>query len=211
MPGYGMAGITLRRAGVNEYGLFFDGAVTPKEQAVIGHSNAKGNLGDELLAKCRTAQEAVDYLETKKVALTEGHLLFGDKSGNAIIVEWVNGERKLTNITADYLMVTNFLLADPAKGGYPCPRYQAIENDLQLMKANKEPADLKRIGGAIAKAVQLPQQDKDNRTFGTLYSTFINLTDMDFKLVYKLDNSKLTQLNLNDVFKAQKQSEMLLQ
>lgn len=110
----------------------------------------------------------------------------------------------LSNITADHLMVTNFFLADPAKGSYPCPRYQAMENDLAKMSSNHETTDLKRIGQVVAKAVQVPRQDKDGRTFGTLYSTFINLTDMDFKLIYKLDNTKLTQMNLNEEFKTQK-------
>ncbi|MBS1689192.1 MAG: penicillin acylase [Bacteroidetes bacterium] len=199
------------QGGVNEFGLFFDGAVTPKEQPIRGYGKPKGNLGDELLAKCKTTQEVVDYLESKKVALTDGHLLIGDKGGNAVVLEWVNGERKLTYITTDHLMVTNFLLADPAKGGYPCPRYQAMENDLQLIKTNHEAVDLKRVGRVIAKAVQVPQKDKDGRTFGTLYSTFINLTDMEFKLVYKLDNSRLTQLDLNEVFKTSKQIKTVLQ
>jgi choloylglycine hydrolase len=199
------------QGGVNEYGLFFDGAVTPKEQRVSGYSSTKGNLGDELLAKCRTVQEAVDFLETKKVALTDGHLLFGDKSGHAVVVEWVNGYRHLTWITGDHLMVTNFLLADPAKGSYPCPRYTAMESDLHSIATNKEPVDLRRIGKVLAKAVQPPQQDKKGRTFGTLYSTFINLSDMEFKLVYKLDNSKLTQLDLNKVFGEGQQRDIPLQ
>lgn len=196
------------QGGVNEHGLFFDGAVTPKQQSVKDYGSPKGNLGDEILAKCKTAQEAVDYLETKRVSLTEGHLLFGDKSGNAIVIEWVDGERKLTNITADHLMVTNFLLADPSKGNHPCPRYLAMDNDLTLMKTNHETADLKRVGQVIAKAVQPPRHDSTGRTFGTLYSTFINLTDMEFKLVYKLDNAKLTQIDLKEVFKNQKQVEV---
>ena len=198
------------QGGVNEYGLFFDGAANPKEHEVNGYYSPKGNIGDELLAKCKTAQEAVDFLESKKIALTDGHLLFGDKSGSAVVVEWINGERKLTYISSNYLMVTNFLLADPAKGAYPCPRYQAMEKELTLLKSENEAVDLKRVSRVVAKAVQVPHEDKDKRTFGTLYSTFINLTDMEFKIVYKLDNSKLTQLYLREVFKTKTQVDIQL-
>jgi len=49
------------------------------------------------------------------------------------------------------------------------------------------------------------------RVGGTLYSSFIDLTDMQFVLVYKLDNQKITRLDLQGEFtKKRKQKIKLL-
>ncbi len=199
------------QGGVNEFGLFFDAATTPKEPEIIGYRNpGKRNLGDEILSKCKTIYEAVDYLEQQKIALTDGHMFFGDGAGDAIVVEWINGEKKLTSINDHYLIATNFLLADPSKGNYPCPRYDAMKKELLSVKEKNVPVDLKQIGNIAAKAVQVPTKDEHNREGGTLYSTFIDLTDMEFILVYKLDNSKITRLNLREEFSAGKEKKIKL-
>ncbi|NML37292.1 penicillin acylase [Chitinophaga sp. G-6-1-13] len=189
------------QGGVNEAGLFFDGAVTPEEARIKGYHNPVGNLGDEILARCHTVEDALALLEEKKVALTDGHLLFGDRSGHATVVEWVNGKRNLVNIQNNVLMATNFLLTDKEKGNYPCPRYAAMEAAVKQLEAGNAPVGLKEVGNIAAKAVQPmavvgPQQ----KAYGTLYTSFINITDMEFVLVYKLDNTKQTKLDLKAEF-----------
>ena len=62
------------QGGVNEAGLFFDGAVTPETKIPEGFHGPKRNLGDDILATCKTVQEAIDYLEKKKIALTNAHI-----------------------------------------------------------------------------------------------------------------------------------------
>ncbi len=193
------------QGGINEHGLFFDGAVTPQQPLPEGYSDKiKSNLGDDILSDCKTVDEAIDFLEKRKIALTNGHFFFGDKTGNAVVLEWVNGIKKLIFINDNYLTATNFLLADSTKGNFPCARYNAINADIRKMRENNEPADLKRIGNVIAKAVQLPAKDENGRIGGTLYSTFIDIKAMEFKLVYKLDNSKLIRLDLNKEFSSTK-------
>ncbi|MGS0523794.1 hypothetical protein ACU8V7_00040 [Zobellia nedashkovskayae] len=54
------------QGGVNEKGLVIDGAVTPEQKIPNGYSSPKGNITDEILAKCQTVDEAVQYLEEKK-------------------------------------------------------------------------------------------------------------------------------------------------
>ena len=189
------------QGGVNEHGLFFDGAVTPHQLLPEGYTNkARGNFGDEILAECKTVEEALNFLEHRKIALTDAHIFFGDNTGNAVVAEWINGERKLVYIRDNYLAATNFLLADTTRGNYPCHRYKAIIDDIKIMRQSNDNIDLKRIGNVIAKAVQVPAKDKENRLWGTLYSTFIDITAMEFKLVYKLDNNKLYELDLKKEF-----------
>lgn len=200
------------QGGINEYGLFFDGAVTPQQPLPDGFADQKkGNMGDEILAECKTVDDAINFLENKKVALTNAHIFFGDKTGNAVVIEWVQGIKKLVFIKDNYLVATNFLLSDITAGNYPCNRYNAIMNDIQLLRKNNEPADLKRVGNIVAKAVQLPVKDQNGKTGGTLYSTFIDITGMEFKLVYKLDNSKLIQLDLNKEFNNSKKQKIKLE
>ena len=49
------------QGGVNEAGLFFDGAVTPEQDKIPGYTKPDGNLGDDILASCKTVNEAVIY------------------------------------------------------------------------------------------------------------------------------------------------------
>lgn len=195
------------QGGINEAGLFFDGASTPEEKPVSGYSKPKGNLGDEILAKCKTVNEAVDYLEQHKIALTNGHLLFGDKTGNAVVVEWVAGKRNLIPISDNKLMITNFLISDTAKGNFPCPRYEAMEQAIENLRKSNDSIDLKQIGNIAAKAVQTPSKNADGKEGGTLYSTFIDITDMKMIVVPKLNNKNMRIFDLKNEFsKQQKQT-----
>ncbi len=194
------------QGGVNEAGLFFDGAVTPEQPTIESYTKPNGNLGDNILANCKTVDDAVNFIEKQKVALANAHLLFGDKSGNALVVEWIDGVKKVTSLTGNYLIATNFLLADTAKGNYPCYRYAAMEKEINRLESSGVPIGLREVGNIGAKAVQ-PPQEITGKTGGTLYSNFINLTDMEFILVYQLDNSKITKLDLKAEFaKGKKQT-----
>jgi choloylglycine hydrolase len=195
------------QGGINEFGLLFDGAVTPKQKLPDGyHSPVGRNIGDEILSKCKTVEEAVNYFEKEKIALSEGHIMFGDNTGNAVVLEWVNGEKKIVQKRENMLITTNFLLSDTSAGNYPCHRYHSIEQRLNQLNKSKESLDLKIVGNAIGGAVQIPQKGEKGKLGGTLYSTFINVSDMEFKLVYQLDNSRITKLDLRKEFeKSQKQ------
>lgn len=189
------------QGGINEFGLLFDAAVTPKQKLPEGYHNPNHrNAGDEILAKCKTVAEAVNYLEKEKIAISDGHMLIGDNTGNAVVVEWVNGEKKIIQKQDNMLIATNFLLSDTSAGNYPCPRYQSIEQRLNQLNEKSESIDLKQVGNAIAGAVQIPQKDENGNLGGTLYTTFINVSDMELTLVYKLDNSKITKLDLKKEF-----------
>src|SRR5678815_5545051 len=77
----------IAQGGINEAGLFFDGATTPEQKLPEGYvTEYKGNLGDDLLANCKTVNEVINFLEERKIGIPEGHLMFGDSSGNASII-----------------------------------------------------------------------------------------------------------------------------
>jgi choloylglycine hydrolase len=187
------------QGGVNEKGLVIDGAVTPEQKIPIGYnSSPNGNITDEILAKCKTVDEAVQYLEEKKVALKNAHILLGDKNGKAVIVEWINGVKQIVTIKNNRLVATNFNLLDTSQTEMTCWRYPIIQKGLDELDAKdrKETIDLKAVGNVIGKVVQQPQTDSTGKVGGTLYTTFIDLTEMKFVLVYKLDNSKIQKLDI---------------
>lgn len=187
------------QGGINQAGLFFDGAVTPEQEIPGGYGKPKGNLGDELLAKCRTVEDAIAFLEKRKVALTNAHMMFGDSTGSAAVVEWINGVKKVISIEDNRLIMTNFLLSDSSQQHY-CPRYNAIEDEIRRLSDERKAANIQDISNAIAKAIQTPKKNEDGREGGTLYTTFIDITDMKFALVYKQANTNTVALDLNAEF-----------
>lgn len=198
------------QGGINEAGLFFDGAVTPEQELPGGGKGPKGNLGDDILARCRTVEDALDLLEKREIALDNAHMMLGDASGRAVVVEWIAGQRTIVSIANNRLIMTNFLLADTAQGNYPCPRYQSIEKRLDQMEETDQPIDLKTVGNTMAGAVQAPRAMEETRVGGTLYSSFINISDMEFVLVYQLDNTRITILDLNEEFVEKKRKRIEL-
>ena len=192
------------QGGINSEGLFFDAAVTPEQPKVIGFGNPSSNLGDEILAYCATVNEALDYLEKRKIGLTNSHMMFGDKSGKAVIVEWINGERILHWIANNRLIMTNFLISDTTAGNYPCYRYESIDRKIKELENGSEEVNFLRIGNAIAQAVQSPKADENGRIGGTVYTSFINISDMEFILSFKLSNENLVKLDVKKEFEKNK-------
>lgn len=201
----------LAQGGINEAGLFFDGATTPEQKTPGGYvTEYRGNVGDELLARCKTVSDAIAFLEQRKIAISEGHLMFGDSGGHASIVEWVHGEKRIIPIVDNKLVMTNFLLSDTTAGDYPCQRYTSIEENIQLFESKQDTMTLTKLRNVVRKAVQLPESNHEGRQIGTLYSTFLNISDMQFVLVSKLDETKLIKLNLNSEFEKKRQRKIKL-
>lgn len=199
------------QGGVNEFGLLFDGAVTPRQKIPEGYHNPNGrNVGDEILARCKTVDEAVEFMEKEKIAISEGHIFFGDNTGNALVLEWINGEKKIIHLKDNKLIATNYLLSDTTAGNFPCYRYKSIEQRINQLNESAETPDLKMIGNAIGGAAQSPRTDANGKTGGTLYTSFINISDMEFVLVYQLDNSKIIKLNLKKEFKKNRKQRIKL-
>jgi penicillin V acylase-like amidase (Ntn superfamily) len=184
------------QGGVNEHGLFFDGAVTPESEIPSGYSAPRGNLGNRILADCRTVEEALEYLENEKVALKNAHMMIGDSSGNAVVVEWIDSERVLSWVSNRKLIMTNFLLAKTKKDEIECPRYQSIQAGINDFRKKDVEANLLTVGNMLGEAVQLPRETEKGKLVGTLYSTFLDLKNMKLVYVPKLDSSKVQKFDL---------------
>ncbi|WP_020530021.1 carcinine hydrolase/isopenicillin-N N-acyltransferase family protein [Flexithrix dorotheae] len=199
------------QGGINEHGLFFDGAVTPEQEIPEGYHSPKGNLGDRILASCSTVEEALIFLEKGKIALKNAHVMFGDAQGNAVVVEWVDKERKLVWINENHLVMTNFLLSDTTRGNYPCYRYAAIEKQVDALKSNETPPSFLKVSNVLGPAAQIPKPEENGKIGGTLYSSFIDVTNMEFILAYKLDNSRVTKIDMRKAFGKGKKRKIKLE
>lgn len=196
------------QGGVNEKGLVIDGAVTPEQKLPKGYSDPqKVNLTDKILSECESVQQAIDFLENKKIALKNAHIFIGDRNGRAVLIEWVKGNKNIVEIKNNRLVATNFNISDTSQTEMTCWRYPIIQKGLDELDSRnpKDTIDLKVVGNVIGKAVQLPQKDSTGKVGGTLYTTFIDLTEMKFTLVYKLDNSKIQKLDIiNELYTRKK-------
>lgn len=189
------------QGGINSAGLFFDVAVTPEQKMPEGYGWAKGNIGDNLLASVSTVEEALLWMEKEKFAVHQSHFLIGDATGRAVIVEWIDGKQHIIDMEGNSLVATNYLIDAPEEGGFPCQRFESIEERIAQLEASDAVIDLKAVGQTIAGAVQPAREWEPGRKGGTLYTSFFDITDMKMVLVPKLDNSKMIRLDLKEEFK----------
>lgn len=200
------------QGGVNEKGLVIDGAATPEQEIPAGYAAPKGNITDEILARCSTVEEAMAWLEEKKIALGNAHILLGDRSGNAVLIEWINGVKKTVEIQHNRLVATNFNISDTGHTETSCWRYPLLQKGLDALDARdaKDTITLKDVGNVLGRAVQLPQADANGRIGGTLYTTFIDLSEMQLILVYKLAPSQLYRFDIQKTLQAGKTGRIKL-
>ena len=71
--------------------------------------------------------------------------------------------------------------------------------------------DLLKVGNTFGQAAQAPQKAANGRVAGTVYSSFINITDNQFFLSYKLSNQNIIKLDLGDEFSKTKKQRIKLE
>ena len=188
------------QGGMNEYGLFYDGASCPA--TVVPYDAAKQQLkmdfGELVLSKCTTVKEAVEMLKNSNIPSGFcDHLLFADASGDSAVLEWMEDSLHIINKDSSYQLVTNFWLTDPALGGYPCGRYSKAEEFL------KEQPTI----DSFASILDATKQDWGNG--GTLYSNIYDLTKREVYVYYKGALNAAHKINLTQQLKGMQAGEKI--
>lgn len=126
--------------GVNEMGLAYDANGLPRVN-VNSHPERKPVDGGytsypvQILRECATVTEVIEWVKTHRWhTYMHDQLQFADASGDAVIISaGADGELVFTRIPpADgYIVSTNFNVANPSNGGYPCWRYQTAQSALE--------------------------------------------------------------------------------
>ena len=151
------------QGGINIHGLCVDGNGLP-EIPMTSHPERDRFYAPLLAAvlwECRTVEEVIAWFQTHYLgSVWSCQLPFADATGDAMVVSvGTDGEFAFTRIEdANYLVSTNFNLANNANGYYPCWRYETatnmldditVEQDL-TMEACRDVLDAVHVGGTYA-------------------------------------------------------------
>jgi len=177
--------------GMNDQGLFLDFAVAPVynppswPKKPVQSFARDGHITEEILAQCSTVREAVDFFRRYNLA-GSGHQLIADASGASVVIEWVQREMKVVRKQAPYQLVTNFWLANPLLGNFPCPRFTPAAD---LLDHIGEPSEEKVA--AVLHAAAWSQEDA-----GTQYSNVYDLGAREVVVYYRGDFSRAKRFKL---------------
>lgn len=181
------------QGGVNEEGLFFDGTATPFVSMDFSGKEVfpEKDFWLSLLQRCKTAKEAVAFIERYQVPdLERVHLLFADRSGQSVIVGAYDGKLTVTWKSTSFQTLTNFNIVDPEYGGeQPCPRF-ATANEI-LSKPGTDP---------MKQALDVLKQTTQEEL--TVYTTLLDLTASTLQVYYLGDFTKHLTFDLKKKWKA---------
>ena len=187
IPGAGITKINpedlygLPQGGMNEKGLFFDGASTDVIRAPSAHDKKAydGRLEDLILRKCATVKEVLQVLDTYAFGSVQGQWMFADKSGDSVIIE--AGE-VIVRKKGDYQVMTNFFQSKVGFEEVTCPRYKLVSNSLAENKVIS--LDVCR---SLLKATAQPF---------TTYSTIFDLANGEVYVYLRRDFGRTMKINL---------------
>lgn len=170
---WGFIGDGNFQGGMNEHGLFFDGAGLPfNEMPPSELPEYQGRwIMESMLEKCRTVEGAISLLKKYSMpSLQYAHDLIADATGDAVIVEWGNNEVNfIRKGNKNYLIATNFNISESENIRKECGRYNIVEDIL----SNEAPSL-----ASFEKALSLSHQEGN---YGTMYS---QIGDLKRKKLY---------------------------
>jgi hypothetical protein len=125
--------------GVNEKGLAYDANGLPRVDVNphterIPVSGGYTSYPIQILGECATVEEVIEWVNTHQWhSYMHDQLHFADATGDAVIISaGADGEVVFTRkpLGDGYLVSTNFNVADPSNGYYPCWRYETAQEML---------------------------------------------------------------------------------
>jgi hypothetical protein len=169
--------------GFNEVGLAYDANGTPSAP-VTSHPGTKPAYGGhgsyliQILQECATVEEVITWVQEHRWHETMHYQMhYADPSGDAVVIGvGSDGKLAFTRKPAgdSFLVSTNFNLANPASGGYPCWRYSRAQRMLSEIQS-PDALSIERVA-SIMEAVHV-----EGPSGWTLYSL---VADLRQRLVY---------------------------
>ncbi len=157
------------QGGMNEAGLFFDGAATqplPLE-STIGRKPFRRDIFELMMKTCSTVDEAVGLLQQYDLQFMERAMIFlGDAGGNSAIYEGDEVVRKPAD--ARHQVVTNFYQSRQTTEEAQCWRKVAAEKRIASRFSHDEPLTLDLMRDVLDATHQ-------EGKFGTKYSNVYDL------------------------------------
>jgi hypothetical protein len=138
------------QGGMNDHGLFYDGAATKRLPVKSGAGKKKLSLAKLLttvMEECANVKDVIDFLNQHDLSrLERAQLLYADATGDSVLVE---GD-KLISGSGNYQITTNFYQSLVRQGQIPCRRYSAIDGIIK----NESNASVDVVRRALAAAHQ---------------------------------------------------------
>ena len=125
--------------GMNDQGLWYDGASLPERSDVRNYFDkptVKGELCEKALEECANIEEVIEMYENYYSPHWQGHSMWADKYGNSVVIEF--GEKDVVFVLKQggFQVMTNFYLSDPTNPRwFNCYRYKTITH---LLTDNNE-------------------------------------------------------------------------
>lgn len=180
--------------GMNDQGLWYDGASLPERTDIKNHYNkptVKGELCEKALEECASVDEVIQMYTKYYSPHWQGHSMWADKYGNSVIIEY--GEKDVVFIRkhSDYQVMTNFYVSDTTNARwYNCYCFNTAE--YMLKNGNDISLDLFRSTLDAVHAEGL---------MPTVYSNIYDLKNGDIYVFNFHNYNEFVKLNLEEQFK----------
>ena len=196
-PGNDVDGLAI--AGMNTEGLCFDAnGVLPV--VYVPFTNSGGpkssiHYWEVILRECATVEDVIEWHQTNNMGGGWGNQIhWADANGDAVVISAEENKGiAFTRKTSDYLISTNFNLANTSHGYYPCTRYNTVKNCLDFFIEQNELTypDLQ----SVLSAVHLPGTSS---YIGTVYSIIFEPLTLDLTVYILREYSTPLKINIKD-------------
>lgn len=125
--GLNFDGEHIPQGGMNDQGLFYDGASaetvikSPQDSSIVPPVD---DLHLKAMEECSTVEEVLRLYERYHMSVGDGQLLFGDRFGNSVIMEATG---KVIRKKGKFQIATNFFQSRVEPGNITDSRYQIAE------------------------------------------------------------------------------------
>ncbi len=167
------------RVGMNEHGLICASSELPTSNVDFNYYSTLpwtlSHLVAHTLWDCKDVDEVIAFFSELKLDAIDKQFHYADKNGNAVVVS-VNatGRWTFTNMTTNYLVSTNYNLANYENGEYPCSRYTSVTQMLNEITIEED-----LTISACSDILYAVHQEGE---LGTKYSNIFDPVNMDLYL-----------------------------
>jgi len=186
---------TWEQGGMNEYGLCYDANGLPDVELNLNPLSLypyTPHVFAQVLWDCRDVEDVIAWFQNIKwEGLLGGQFHYADASGDAVVVGLNStGQWIFTRIDSNFLVSTNFNVANTSHGYYPCSRYNTATQMLGEI-TNEEDLNV----SACAKILEAVHQEG---TYATKYSNICDPANLEFYFLSGEEFSESTKFNLTE-------------
>lgn len=200
--GWNSDGVRWPQGGMNDQGLFYDGATA--ENVVVPRDSSKipydGSLILKAMEECSTVEEVITLFGQYDLSGTwNGHYLIGDRLGHSAIIE----PQTVISKKEKYQIVTNFFQSKVKPENSSCARYR-IASELFEKSENISVDLFRRILNAVH------WEDYSGSMNVTLYSNIYDLKKGEIYIYYFHNFEDVVKINLQDELNKGERSQSIV-